>query len=764
MSNKGDRSKGRMDSKGLLIYLLLFILIIIVFIPKEIDLSVVGKVTARAFIIGGAIPPTFDHDLQNFTVNQSDGLYYDINCSDVEFLDVITYYDNFTGFDINSSNGVINETRFEDELVGNNTILITCSDGEFNVTDTFVLEVLDDNSAPILQPVGNLIATEGEVFTHHIYAYDHDHDNLTFASSTTLFNINTTNNSYVRAIGLINFTPTYSQIGNYTINISVFDGYLYDWEVILLTIVRGPYCGDGTCSIDENCRTCPEDCGECPPPQPATEEGVEATEEGPPPNVVPEYSGGLPPYQKCEEKWECSEWSVCSIEEIRTRKCKDVNKCGTTKEKPHEVEECEYIPTCFDGVQNGEEEGIDCGGPCAPCIVPNCFDGIKNCHDGSCEEDIDCGGPCEPCIREKREPILEIAGLIKIPRQFPWFMLILILILTILTVSSDQAYVKKIRKKKFEEFREEIRKYTPLRKKIYKILLNSIIILLLVSFYIYLFSNDYESMVRNVWMLVILVVSAPFGVSYVIRQFTYYEYKKRMKEKKMNEGHKKELRQLVKLENELLFDMEFKIKKKIYKFVVDKRFEAFPKLYNTINPVYNDLGKLRGKRKDRIEILKVEKGVMMKILNILENETLKRLSREYPEFMSVIKQLRYVSENNSIDTTDKEEEFMDDMGEISMPYLKSVVMSDKFYTRVYNRLVDIYKHLKEKDKKLKAKDEEIMGIERGFSDKIKDIAKKADIMGIIQNNKDFVRLYNNLADLFNHYAKKMQLSKSIKEL
>ncbi|NNE29369.1 MAG: hypothetical protein HKN16_07020, partial [Saprospiraceae bacterium] len=50
-------------------------------------------------------------------------------------------------------------------------------------------------------------------------------------------------------------------------------------------------------------------------------------------------------------------------------------------------------PTCTDGVQNGNETGVDCGGPdCAAC--PTCTDGIQN---GS-ETDVDCGGPdCPAC-------------------------------------------------------------------------------------------------------------------------------------------------------------------------------------------------------------------------------------------------------------------------------------------------------------------------------------------------------------------------------
>ena len=49
-------------------------------------------------------------------------------------------------------------------------------------------------------------------------------------------------------------------------------------------------------------------------------------------------------------------------------------------------------PTCTDGIQNQDEEGIDCGGPCSPC--PSCYDDIQN-QD---EEGIDCGGPCSPCL------------------------------------------------------------------------------------------------------------------------------------------------------------------------------------------------------------------------------------------------------------------------------------------------------------------------------------------------------------------------------
>ncbi len=59
--------------------------------------------------------------------------------------------------------------------------------------------------------------------------------------------------------------------------------------------------------------------------------------------------------------------------------------------------DCADCPSCADGVQNGQETGVDCGGPtCPPCNVdPTCNDGIQNGD----ETGIDCGGTeCAPCF------------------------------------------------------------------------------------------------------------------------------------------------------------------------------------------------------------------------------------------------------------------------------------------------------------------------------------------------------------------------------
>ncbi|MBR9692540.1 hypothetical protein GOV07_01270 [Candidatus Woesearchaeota archaeon] len=75
--------------------------------------------------------------------------------------------------------------------------------------------------------------------------------------------------------------------------------------------------------------------------------------------------GAEPPL--CEENWLCSEWGPCFSNGLQNRTCIDLTECGTENSMPPLEQSCVYIPTCFDGIQNGGETGIDCGGPCESC-------------------------------------------------------------------------------------------------------------------------------------------------------------------------------------------------------------------------------------------------------------------------------------------------------------------------------------------------------------------------------------------------------------
>ncbi len=65
----------------------------------------------------------------------------------------------------------------------------------------------------------------------------------------------------------------------------------------------------------------------------------------------------------CTSNWSCSAWSEC-INETQTRTCEDSNNCNSEEGKPETSQSCEMPETCFDGIKNQNEKGIDCGGVC----------------------------------------------------------------------------------------------------------------------------------------------------------------------------------------------------------------------------------------------------------------------------------------------------------------------------------------------------------------------------------------------------------------
>ncbi|MGB1207505.1 MAG: hypothetical protein ACPG5B_17785 [Chitinophagales bacterium] len=95
---------------------------------------------------------------------------------------------------------------------------------------------------------------------------------------------------------------------------------------------------------------------------------------------------------------------------------------NTTKTETTKTTEAGDLPAhCNNGLYDGDETGIDCGGSCptdccnnkkfdanlgekgtdcgGKCPTSCCENGILDATNG--ETDIDCGGPCKPCKKEK---------------------------------------------------------------------------------------------------------------------------------------------------------------------------------------------------------------------------------------------------------------------------------------------------------------------------------------------------------------------------
>ncbi|MBN1644438.1 hypothetical protein JW851_00160 [Candidatus Woesearchaeota archaeon] len=153
---------------------------------------------------------------------------------------------------------------------------------------------------------------------------------------------------------------------------------VYSANVITVSF---PHCFDNVQNYDETGVDCGGSCGACPEPSyPPAAPGT--------PGATGGGGGGSSWYKQtvaeqevteCMDDWICNAWSACSANGIQTRTCflNDYPECHLILQKPAETQSCtpEYVPpakpvaSCFDGIQNQGEEGIDCGGPCAPCRV-----------------------------------------------------------------------------------------------------------------------------------------------------------------------------------------------------------------------------------------------------------------------------------------------------------------------------------------------------------------------------------------------------------
>lgn len=96
----------------------------------------------------------------------------------------------------------------------------------------------------------------------------------------------------------------------------------------------------------------------------------------------------------CIPNWTCTNWSTCT-NNIRIRTCVDLNKCGTSLNKPYEIEQCtggvEPTPTarCGNLVCDAGETCNNCPTDCGECTA------LPSCGDGKC--DIDLGESCSTC-------------------------------------------------------------------------------------------------------------------------------------------------------------------------------------------------------------------------------------------------------------------------------------------------------------------------------------------------------------------------------
>ena len=169
-------------------------------------------------IIENALPKK--PNATNMTLYEDTVYSISLNATDPDF-DVVTYIESSPTCDFDSFNqntGVVTWAPLYTD-VGNHTIVFQASDdGGINAVGVRVnWEIIAVNDAPQFNPaLSNQEATEDTLFTYNITVTDEENDTIYYFDNSSLFEIN-------NLTGLINFTPTYAQVGTYNIQITIND-------------------------------------------------------------------------------------------------------------------------------------------------------------------------------------------------------------------------------------------------------------------------------------------------------------------------------------------------------------------------------------------------------------------------------------------------------------------------------------------------------------------------------------------------------------
>ncbi|MBR9675675.1 hypothetical protein GOV05_01565, partial [Candidatus Woesearchaeota archaeon] len=337
----------------------------------------------------------------------------------------------------------------------------------------------------------------------------------------------------------------------------------------------------------------------------------------------------------CEEDWYCSDWSVCYENETQSRTCTDLNACQTINDKPPVLQECIFEGDCFDGVQNGLEEGIDCGGLCEPCPwqigEPSCFDGIQN----QGERGVDCEGPCQKECKKKK-PLLEFPMKV-CKREFnltnPVYWLFVLIVLIAITTDLTYSYQRINRVRRNEEIEDLKRAKTIIHTKRNMYIFIIIIVLMSLGLlaYYYYYSQCSSYLIDFLWLVISVFILVPVIGYTTLKILEYDEREKIMKMEKYFEAHHSHITHLISMHNKYLVEIENDISNEIYQLQSDDKFKDVLENYPQIREAYKEMIILYDKYKETSTPFDEERRLCKDMEELIKNKEFVKLTTSFPK-------------------------------------------------------------------------------------------------------------------------------------
>lgn len=171
---------------------------------------------------------------------------YDVNGTDPDlpYGDVLNYSDNTSLFAINVSTGRISFTPADSDIGGPYAINITLTDGSLSTSRTILLTILPNNP-PVFNPaLPQLNCTTKAQCTLDLANYTEDPEEpgdsiVSHIITPVTGNLSTL--TYSNTTGLINFTTAKTDVGNYTLNVTIEDTHgASNWSLLSISINNTP--------------------------------------------------------------------------------------------------------------------------------------------------------------------------------------------------------------------------------------------------------------------------------------------------------------------------------------------------------------------------------------------------------------------------------------------------------------------------------------------------------------------------------------------
>ena len=142
----------------------------------------------------------------------------------------------FTPGAAGSGTGVLSGTPINDDVTGNNSVVLTVTDGTASTNQSFTIVVGDVNDAPTFTSTPGTAATQDAVYTYNVTTEDIDGDDINVSAPTSPDWLTFTPGATGSGTGILSGTPTNDDVGVHDVTIRVNDGTVDVDQVFQITV------------------------------------------------------------------------------------------------------------------------------------------------------------------------------------------------------------------------------------------------------------------------------------------------------------------------------------------------------------------------------------------------------------------------------------------------------------------------------------------------------------------------------------------------